>query len=73
MVHYKDPVAVLQSGESVGYGDNRRLIFLLEFFDLCLDVLLRSIIQRGGGLVQDQNPGLPQKDPGNGDPLFLSS
>ena len=41
--------------------------------DGVLDLLLGNGIQGGGGLVKDQEGRILQKDPGNGDPLLLSS
>ena len=64
-----DPVGRADGGQPV--GDDQGGSALGEGIEGSLDLGLGDRVQSGGGLVQDQNGGILQKDPGNGNTLFF--
>lgn len=55
----------------MGDGDDRSSAFLFHAFNFALDEFFRGVIQRRGGLIQDQDFGVAQKDTGQGNALPL--
>ena len=68
-VHHHDPVRVLHGGQAVGDDQGRPPGHGLGQGKL--DQTLVLGVQGAGGLVEQQDRGVPHQGPGNGDPLAL--
>ena len=68
---HKDPIVILDGGQSVGDGQGRaamgQLFEALAYEDLTL------VVQRAGGLVQNEDGRVLEEDPGNGNALLLAA
>ncbi len=71
LVHHDDPVGQGQRGQAVG-DDNRRPI-PGEDFQHPVDQLLALQIDLAGGLIQDQDRGIAEDRPGQGNSLPLTA
>ncbi|GMR57473.1 hypothetical protein PMAYCL1PPCAC_27669, partial [Pristionchus mayeri] len=70
IMHYEDPIVFLDALESMRNGDYGSVMESLS--DYGMDKLYRSIIDRGSGLVEDQNLDFPDEYPGQTQQLPLS-
>ena len=64
------PIALKHSAEPVSDGEDGAVCELLP--DQLGDVVVRLSVQGGGGLVQDEEPALPEEGPAQADQLSLA-
>jgi len=69
LVHHHDPVGL--HGRRQPVGDEHGRPGLEEDVEGRLDLRLRLEVQVGGGLVENEHPGMGQESPGQGDELAL--
>lgn len=74
VLEYDDSVAVDDGAESVGDDDDGDVAVVGgELVDLLLDEVLALAVEGAGGFVEDEDLGLLDQGPGDGDPLLLPS
>lgn len=71
VVYHKDLVGIFNGRQPVGNGDHR--LAPRQLGDRRLDQVFVFRIDACGGLVQDDNGGVLQDGPRNGDPLLLAA
>ena len=71
LFHAADAVGVLNGGQPVGDDENGPVF--PQLVEGRLDLRLGFVVQRTGGFVEDQDGGIFQEDPGDGDPLALAA
>ncbi len=69
MLHDEDSIGIDDGAEAVG-DDETRAVFQ-QFLERLLNDELAIRINRGGGLVEDENGGISQDRAGEGDQLAL--
>ena len=71
LLHDQDLIGIADGGEAV--GDDEGGASVDEVLEGELDEMLGFGIDRGGGIIQDEDAGIHEQDAGDGDALFLTA